>query len=93
MPGLNASSEDIVLVASAEDMAKALPSHDARKMIIATDVLASVDGFCIMVHLTFQHLWGMISFVRIVLIVILQQSHVGICVVAMLHQKVASWVE
>ena len=58
-PDLNASSEDIVLVASVEDMAKTLPSHDARKRIIATDALGSVDGFRIMVQMTFSHLWGM----------------------------------
>ena len=59
MPDLNASSEDIVLVASVEDMANTLPSRDAQKRIRATDALASVDGFRIMVQLTFSHLWGM----------------------------------
>ena len=37
-----------------------MPSHDARKRIRATDALASVVGFRIMVHLTFSHLRGMI---------------------------------
>ena len=58
MPDLNASSEDIVFVASVEDIAKALPSHDARKRILATDALASVDGFRIMVQLTCFHIYG-----------------------------------
>ena len=59
MPDSNASSDDIVLVAFVEDMEKALPSHDSRKIILATDALASVDGFRIMVRLTFSHLFGM----------------------------------
>ena len=58
MPDLNASSEDVVLDASVEEMANNLPCHDARKRILATDVLASVNGFRAMVQLTFQHLWG-----------------------------------
>ena len=64
MPNLNASSEDIVLVASVEDMAQTLPSHDPRTIILATDALASVDGCRIMVHLTFQHLRRMFVFVK-----------------------------
>ena len=58
------SAEDVVLVASVEEMAKTSPCHDARKRILATDALALVDGFRTMVQLTFQHLWGMF-FVRI----------------------------
>ena len=55
MPDFNASSDDIILTAFVEDMAKTLPSHDARKIMLATDALASVDGFRIMVQLTFSH--------------------------------------
>ena len=36
-----------------------LPDYDARRQILATDSLASVDGFRIMIQLTFQHLFGM----------------------------------
>ena len=35
MPDVHASSEDIVLVASVEDMLKALPSHDARTIMFS----------------------------------------------------------
>ena len=55
VPDLNASSEDVVLVASIEEMANMLLCHDARRENLATDALASVDGFRMMVQLTFQH--------------------------------------
>ena len=55
MPDLHASSEDIVLIASVDDMAQTLPAQDARKQIRVTDAFASVDGFRIMVQLTFTH--------------------------------------
>ena len=45
MPDLNASSDDIVMVASVEDMEESLPSHDPRTCLLATDV-------------TFSHLFG-----------------------------------
>ena len=37
-----------------------MASHGSRKTHLATDALASVDGFRIMVHLTCSHLFGMI---------------------------------
>ena len=51
MPDLNASSDNIVLMASVEEMEE-LPSHDSRKIILATDALASVDGF----RMCFDHI-------------------------------------
>ena len=70
-----------------------MPSHDSRKNMLATDALASVDGFRIMVHLTCSHLLGMSLFVKTVLIAIAQLSNVKACLVGMLKQKVAYWVE
>ena len=36
-----------------------MPFHDSRTRCLATDALASVDVFRIMVHLTFSHVFGM----------------------------------
>ena len=89
MPEVNASSEDVVLVASVEEMAKTLPCRDARKRILATDALASVDGFRTMVQLTFQHLWGMCFCKTIAQFATLRQRLVKICLAAMQHQREA----
>ena len=57
-PDLNAGLDDEVFVASVEDTFNSLPSYDERRQILATDSLASVDGFRTMVQLTLQHLFG-----------------------------------
>ena len=36
-----------------------MPDYDERKQFLASDSLASVDGFRVMVQLTLQHLFGM----------------------------------
>ena len=48
-PELTAVSEDKVFTISVEDMCNTLPSYDERRRILATDSLASVDGFRTMV--------------------------------------------
>ena len=40
-------------------MREALPPYDVRRNILAGDALASVDGFRIMVLLTFEHVFGL----------------------------------
>ena len=58
-PDLNAGPEDQIFVASVDGMCTSLPSYDERRRILATDSLASVDGFRTMAQLTLQHLFGM----------------------------------
>ena len=43
---------------SADDLASFLPTCDQRRQILATEALASVEGFRVMVQLTLQHLLG-----------------------------------
>ena len=51
---------DLIIMALFEDdMRETLPPHDVRRKILAGDALASVDGFRIMVLLTFEHLFGL----------------------------------
>ena len=50
---------DAIFSVSAQALLDKLPDYDERKQIPATDSLASVDGFRIMIQLTFQHLSGM----------------------------------
>ena len=50
---------DVLLSVSAQGLLDKLPDYDARRQILATDSLASVDGFRIMIQLTFQHLIGL----------------------------------
>ena len=45
IPALTAVSEDQVFTISAEDLCNTLPSYDERRRILATDSLASVEGF------------------------------------------------
>ena len=59
-PTMIAKDGDLILSASAQGLLDKLPAYDARRQIIATDSLASVDGFRIMIQLTFQHLFGVI---------------------------------
>ena len=42
----------------ADDLASFVPTYDRRRQILATDALASVEGFRVMVQLTLQHLFG-----------------------------------
>ena len=49
---------DIILSVSAQGLLEKLPDYDARRQILATDSLASVDCFRITIQLTFQHLFG-----------------------------------
>ena len=48
----------IICTASVQGVLDRLPAYDDRRQILATDSLASVDGFRIMIQLTFQHLFG-----------------------------------
>ena len=41
-----------------DDLADLLPTFDQRRRILATDALASVEGFRVMVQLTMQCLFG-----------------------------------
>ena len=50
---------DCVLSVSPEDLLESLPSYDERRRILATDSLASVEGFRVMVQLTFKYLFGL----------------------------------
>ena len=59
VPDMKADPGSIILTASVDDMREALPSYDVRRKILAGDALASVDGFRIMVLLTFEHLFGL----------------------------------
>ena len=43
---------------SADDLPSFLPTYDQRRHILATDALASVEGFRVMLQLTLQHLFG-----------------------------------
>ena len=44
---------------SVDDVTSGLPTHDLRRRILATDSLASVEGFRVMIELTLRHLFGM----------------------------------
>ena len=59
MPDQNASSDDKVSMAFVEEIEKRWHLMIQGKNISATDALASVDGFRILVHLTRSHLFGM----------------------------------
>ena len=58
-PKMIVKDGDVVLSVSAEELLEKLPDYDERRQILATDSLASVDGFRAMIQLTFQHLFGM----------------------------------
>ena len=47
------------MTAFVDDMRNALPLYDLRRQILAGDALASIDGFRIMVLLTFEHVFGL----------------------------------
>ena len=57
-PRMRVKEGDIFLSVSAQGLLDKLPDYDERRQMLATDALASVDGFRIMIQLTFQHLFG-----------------------------------
>ena len=50
--------EEVSFAVSSEDLTGFLPTFDQRRRILATDALASVEGFRVMVELTMQYLFG-----------------------------------
>ena len=58
-PDLLRDPLDCVFSVSPEDLLESLPSYDERRRILATDSLASVEGFRVMVQLTFKYLFGL----------------------------------
>ena len=56
---LSASDDDVVLTSPVGALRDTLPLNDVWRTILATDALASVDGFRTMVLLTHEHLFGM----------------------------------
>ena len=57
-PDLLADPDDLIFEVSVQDWTKELPAYDVRRRILATEALASVEGFRVMVQLTLQHLFG-----------------------------------
>lgn len=57
-PQMIVKEGDTILSVFAQGLLDKLPDYDARRQIIATDSLASVDGFRVMIQLTFRHLFG-----------------------------------
>ena len=53
-------ADDVSFGVSVEDLADLLPTFDQRRRILATDALASVEGFRVIVQLTMQYLFGVI---------------------------------
>ena len=49
---------DVVFGVSVKDLTSCLHTCDERRRILATDALASVEGFRVMVELTMQYLFG-----------------------------------
>ena len=57
---LNTNAEDdVVLSIPIADLRNALPPYDERRALIARDPLASVDGFRVIMLLTYEYLFGM----------------------------------
>ena len=59
LPDLKEDPSSVLLTSSVDDMRESLPPYDVRRKILAGDALASVDGFRVMVLLTFEHLFGL----------------------------------
>ena len=57
---LNVDADDVVSSSSVKDLWAQLPACNIRKHILATDGLASVDGFRAMVLLAYGHLSGLV---------------------------------
>ena len=58
VPDLKCSEDDATIAVSVDKIRDNLPLYDVRRKILASDALASVDGFRIMILLTFEHLFG-----------------------------------
>ena len=52
-------SDDVYLDVPLEDLRHFLPTHDERRKILARDALATVDGFRVIVAVTYEFLFGM----------------------------------
>ena len=50
---------DMIVRVSVESLLHHVPSYDERRQLLARDALASVDGFRVLVSLTYEHLFGM----------------------------------
>ena len=57
--GSKPSEDDVVLGVPIEDVAGSLPSYDQRRGILARDSLACVDGFRMLIMVTYEYLFGM----------------------------------
>ena len=58
-PSLEADyTDDVYFDIPVEDLAEFIPSHDDRRVALARDPLASVDGFRILVLAAFKFLFG-----------------------------------
>ena len=51
--------EDVIFGLSVDELTHGIPTHDTRRRILATDSLASVEGFRVMIELALQYLFGM----------------------------------
>ena len=51
--------DDVFLDVPLEDLRSFLPSHDERRKLLARDALATVDGFRVIVSVTYEFLFGM----------------------------------
>ena len=52
-------ADDVFLDVPLEDLRSFLPSHDERRKLLARDALATVDGFRVIVSVTYEFLFGM----------------------------------
>ena len=53
------SRDDVIVGLPVEDILDALPSYDERRTILARDPLASVDGFRVLIQVTYLCLFGL----------------------------------
>jgi len=53
------AEDDVEMEIPIADLMAFLPSHDERKQILARDPLACVDGFHVIVQVTYEYLFGM----------------------------------
>ena len=50
---------DVIMDVPIDDIINALPTYDQRRLLLARDSLASVDGFKMLVMVTYEYLFGM----------------------------------
>ena len=50
---------DVIMDVPIDDIINSLPTYDERRGLLARDSLASVDGFKMLVILTYEYLFGM----------------------------------